>query len=38
MSTIDRIDKVVSGAEEAVADIAPGSSLAVGGAGLGLLL
>jgi 3-oxoacid CoA-transferase subunit A len=34
MSTIDRIDKVVSGAEEAVADIAPGSSLAVGGFGL----
>ena len=34
MSTIDRIDKVVSGADEAVADIAPGSSLAVGGFGL----
>jgi 3-oxoacid CoA-transferase subunit A len=31
---VDRIDKVVSGAEEAVADIAPGSSLAVGGFGL----
>ena len=34
MSTGNTIDKVVPSADDAVADIAPGSSLAVGGFGL----